>query len=68
MTKEERLIKTVKDVKINPYYVLTSAELAIFYEEMCNKGIWEMYNLFKYGYLKGQRALKAEMKRKAVKA
>lgn len=64
MVNKDQLIKTINEVKINTNYSITLSELKAF-RGMMDENLFEgVYNLFKYGYLKGQKALKTEMKRK----
>lgn len=68
MITKESICKNLKALELNDRYDLVHSEFNVFWE-LTQESLWDgLYAMFKYGYLKGQRALKAEMKRKAVKA
>lgn len=59
-----RLIEEARR-KVNRNYTMRTDEMQAIYEAGPNT--WNvMCNAFYYGYLKGQRALRAEMKRKRI--
>lgn len=58
-----------KSKKMDTNYALKTSEMAAFMEEMTDaNGLpYSIATLFRYGYVKGYRAAKAEMKKGGVK-
>lgn len=56
----------LKSKKIDRHYALTTPEMIAFMQEMsdANEMFYSIATLFRYGYIKGYRAAKAEMKKK----
>ncbi|MGL4283506.1 hypothetical protein [Eubacterium aggregans] len=62
---KENVMKTIKNTKVNRNYQFEVSAI----NEVLNSSherIEAMINAFVYGYVKGQRALKTEQKRKAA--
>ena len=54
-----------KSKKIDRHYALTTFEMIVFMQEMsdANKMFYSITTLFRYGYIKGYRAVMVEMKK-----
>lgn len=63
--KAKMMIENIEKVKPGRYCIGTE-EVMILAEIHDNNMINASYDLFRYGFLKGQRSLKAELKRKGI--
>lgn len=63
--KAKKMMENIQKVKPGNY-CMTSSEVIILADIHDNNMIDASYDLFRYGFLKGQRALRAELKRKGI--
>lgn len=63
--KHKRLLARIRSTEINGYSMMYS-ELAMFAELYDNNLINGSFDIFRYGFLRGQLALKAEMRKAGV--
>lgn len=60
--KDKKIIESIESLSINKYYQLSGDEMALFYNLYDNSLLSGCYDIFRYGYLKGQRAERAKRK------
>ena len=63
--KHKRLLARIRSAEVNGYN-MTYSELAMFAELYDNNLINGSFDIFRYGFFRGQLALKAEMRKVGV--
>lgn len=61
MAECKNIIEKVKGLKINPYYTLSYQNMVELIEKYSRDACALMTNSFKFGYLQGYKAARAEM-------